>query len=73
MACDEMHLYYAYLDAIEEAKRKAQPWECEVTVIPPADDTDPAPADSKLAGPKPAVTVKSGGTAKPSFVCDEPE
>jgi hypothetical protein len=68
MACDEMHLYYAYLDAIEEAKRKAQPWECEVTVIPPADDTDSAPA-----GPKPAITVKSGAAAKPSFVCDEPE
>ena len=68
MACEEMQLYYAYLDALEEAKRKAQPWECEVTVIPPAADTDPAPA-----GPKPAVTVKSGAVTKPSFVCDEPE
>ena len=34
MACEEMQLFYAYLDAVEEAKRKAQPWECEVTVIP---------------------------------------
>jgi hypothetical protein len=37
MACEEMQLYYAYLDAVEEAKRKAQPWECEVTVIPQGD------------------------------------
>jgi hypothetical protein len=36
-ACEEMQLYYAYLDAVEEAKRKAQPWECEVTVIPQGD------------------------------------
>ena len=27
-----------YLDAVEEAKRKAQPWQCEVTVIPQADE-----------------------------------
>ena len=25
MACEEMDLFYAYLDAVEEAKRKAQP------------------------------------------------
>ena len=36
-ACEEMQLFYAYLDAVEEAKRKAQPWECEVTVIPQGD------------------------------------
>ena len=34
MACEEMQLFYAYLDAVEEAKRKAQPWECEVTLHP---------------------------------------
>ena len=28
MACEEMQLFYAYLDSVEEAKRKAQPWEC---------------------------------------------
>ena len=39
MACEEMQLFYAYLDAVEEAKRKAQPWECEVTVIPQNGDT----------------------------------
>ena len=26
MACEEMQLFYAYLDQVEEAKRKAQPW-----------------------------------------------
>ena len=33
MACEEMQLFYAYLDAVEDAKRKAQPWQCEVTVF----------------------------------------
>ena len=57
MACEEMQLYYAYLDAMEaEEKRKAQPWQCEVTLIP-ADDKAPAPASK----------------AKPGFVCDDPE
>ena len=41
MACEEMDLFYAYLDAVEEAKRKAQPWECEVTVIPQGDEPPP--------------------------------
>ncbi len=36
LACQEMELYYAYLDALEEEKRKAQPWQCEVTLIPRA-------------------------------------
>jgi hypothetical protein len=62
MACQEMELYYAYLDALEEAKRKAQPWQCEVTVIAPSDDAAPEPP-----APKPAMA------AKPGFVCDEPE
>ena len=62
MACQEMELYYAYLDAVEEAKRKAQPWQCEVTVIP-QDDTAPA----EPAATKPAPSVKSG------FACDAPE
>jgi hypothetical protein len=57
-ACDEMMLYYAYLDQVEEAKRKAQPWECEVTLFP---------ADDKPAAPKPAASPKSG------FACDETE
>ena len=63
MACEEMQLFYAYLDAVEEAKRKAQPWECEVTVIPQGDDAVTPPA----AAAKPAKAVKSG------FSCDEPE
>jgi hypothetical protein len=63
MACEEMDLYYRYLDAIEEAKRRAQPWQCEVTVFPQADEaapTAPAPAPKAGQGPSP-------------FKCDEPE
>ena len=62
MACEEMQLFYAYLDAVEEAKRKAQPWECEVTIIPQGD-----------AAPAAAAPAKSGTSAKPGFSCDEPE
>jgi hypothetical protein len=60
MACEEMQLFYAYLDSVEEAKRKAQPWECEVTVIP--QDGEPA---APAAAAKPATANK--------FSCDEPE
>jgi hypothetical protein len=60
MACEEMQLYYAYLDAVDEAKRKAQPWECEVTVIP--QDGEAAPAVN--AAKKPA--------AASGFSCDDP-
>jgi hypothetical protein len=73
MACEEMQLFYAYLDAVEEAKRKAQPWECEVTVIPPADQDQPADAS---AGPAPATKASAKSSSKPSaagFSCDEPE
>ena len=62
MACDEMQLYYAYLDAVEEARRKAQPWQCEVTVIAPADAT---PVKVAVAAPQ--------AGAKAGFACDEPE
>ena len=58
MACEEMDLYYRYLDAIEEAKRRAQPWQCEVTVFPQDDGAKPEPA------PKPAASP---------FKCDGPE
>ncbi len=61
MACEEMRLFYAYLDAVEEEKRKSQPWQCEVTIIP-QDDAKPAPAE-----PAPQTA------AKPGFSCDEPE
>jgi hypothetical protein len=63
MACEEMQLFYAYLDAVEEAKRKAQPWECEVTLIPQGDETAAAPATAA----KPAKPANSG------FSCDETE
>lgn len=63
MACQEMELYFAYLDALEEEKRKAQPWQCEVTVITPAGDG----AAGTKSEPKPARRGKQ------SFVCDDPE
>jgi hypothetical protein len=61
MACEEMDLFYAYLDAVEEAKRKAQPWECQVTVIP--------------QGEEPALPAKTASveTAQSKFSCDETE
>jgi hypothetical protein len=66
MACEEMDLFYAYLDAVEEAKRKAQPWQCEVTVIPQGDE----PALPAKAAPVQATSVQA---AKSGFSCDEPE
>ena len=63
-ACEEMQLFYAYLDAVEEAKRKAQPWQCEVTVIP-QDDEPPLPRLPRSASRRPS--------AKSGFACDEPE
>jgi hypothetical protein len=64
MACEEMQLYYAYLDAMEaEEKRKAQPWQCEVTVIVPADEAS--------ANTEPSSAPKT--PAKSGFVCDTPE
>ena len=66
MACEEMQLYYAYLDMIEEEeKRKSQKWECEVTVI--------APADEAAAPAQPAAPQGAAVAAKPGFVCDTPE
>jgi hypothetical protein len=64
-ACEEMDLFYAYLDAVEEAKRKAQPWQCEVTLIPQGDKA--AAAAVPAASAKPPRAIKSG------FSCDEPE
>jgi hypothetical protein len=61
MACEEMDIYYRYLDAIEEAKRRAQPWQCEVTVFPQDDEAKPA-----------AATTPKAAAASP-FKCDEPE
>ena len=65
MACEEMQLFYAYLDQVEEAKRKAQPWQCEVTVFPQGDE---APAAAV-----PAVSAKPSKDIKSGFSCDEPE
>ena len=66
MACEEMQLYYAYLDMVEEEeKRKSQKWECEVTVIAPADE---AAAPAQASAPEQAAVAPKSG-----FVCDTPE
>jgi len=71
MACEEMDLFYAHLDAVEEAKRKAQPWQCEVTVIPQGDEPVPsAQAAPVQAAPVQAASVRA---VKSGFSCDEPE
>jgi hypothetical protein len=70
MACEEMQLFYAYLDAVEEAKKKAQPWECQVTVFPQGDEpAAEAPAET-AATPAKAKTAKR---KKSDFSCDTPE
>ena len=63
MACEEMQLFYAYLDAVEEEKRKSQPWQCEVTIIAPADEQ---------AAAKPVATTPVSPVAS-RFACDDPE
>lgn len=65
MACEEMQLFYAYLDAVEEAKRKAQPWQCEVTVFPEEGGAITLPPA------EPAGALAKTTTA--GFSCDEPE
>ena len=61
MACQEMDLYYAYLDWIaEEEKRRAQPWQCEVTLFPAADEAaTPEPAAMAQAVPAAAKPSRS--------------
>lgn len=68
MACEEMNMFYAYLDAVEQAKRMAQPWECEVTLI--GDDGVPRTVPQAVSKPEPVAAITGG---KPGFVCDEPE
>ena len=82
MACEEMQLFYAYLDSVEEAKLKAQPWECQVTVFP-QDDDQPAQASEAAPVAKAKSKVKSKARArsqakpqakdqaKSGFACDE--
>ena len=70
MACEEMNMFYAYLDAVEQAKRMAQPWECEVTLI----GDDGVPRTVPASKPEPVAAIAGGNLgAKPGFVCDEPE
>jgi hypothetical protein len=68
MACEEMQLFYAYLDAVEEAKKKAQPWECQVTVFPQTDE--PAVETPVETAKSPAKKAKR---SKSDFSCDTPE
>jgi hypothetical protein len=63
MACEEMDLYFRYLDAVEEAKRRAQPWQCEVTVLPQGEDAALPTAEPTAPKSQP----------QSSFKCDEPE
>jgi hypothetical protein len=83
MACQEMEIYYAYLDAVEAEKRMAQPWQCEVILFPAEDET-PQPAAKSEAEPlpdfiksppvRPARGKRGKAKAKPSaFACDTPE
>jgi hypothetical protein len=74
MACEEMQLYYAYLDAVEEQKRKAQPWQCEVTLIAP-DVEAGAAKPSKSAKPAKSKKSKAANAESPNlgFACDNPE
>jgi hypothetical protein len=59
-ACEEMDLYEAYMQQVEESRRMAQPWMCEVTLFP-TDDAAPVAATPAAAEPK------------SRFVCDGPE
>jgi hypothetical protein len=63
MACQEMDLFYAYLDAVEAEKRKSQPWQCEVTVI----GEDGRPRVIQSAATPELAAAPSG------FACDVPE
>jgi hypothetical protein len=67
MACEEMQLFYAYLDSVEEAKRKAQPWQCEVTVIPPDGETAAAPSAEGFACDDGTDAPAAASAAAPSI------
>lgn len=80
MACEEMQLFYAYLDAVEEAKKKAQPWECQVTVFPQDPDDEPigeripaAPVRAVQPAKATKKASKSAKSQKSDFSCDNPE
>ena len=64
-ACLEMELYFSYLSEVEAKKQlekqAAQPWQCEVTVLPQEEDA--------------ATPANASAAAKPKsrFTCTEPE
>ena len=63
-ACLEMELYFSYLSEVEAKKQlekqAAQPWQCEVTVLPQDDAAAPAEETTQAKN-------------KSRFTCDEPE
>ena len=64
MACEEMALFYAYLDAVEEAKRKAS--------LGVRGDVDPAGRWRAGCG-RPGGERKARAATSSGFSCDEPE
>ena len=73
MACEEMQLFYAYLDAVEEAKKKAQPWECQVTVFPQAQELAGEAPAAEAPAEVAASPAKAAKRKKSDFSCDTPE
>ncbi len=65
-ACLEMELYFSYLSEVEAKKQlekqAAQPWQCEVTVLPQDDEAAPA-----------VDAAAQSAINKSRFTCDEPE
>ncbi len=61
MACDEMDLFYRYLEAYEEEKRRKQPWQCEVTVFA---------QDGTVSEPRAGAAPQQAASP---FKCDESE
>ena len=79
LACEEMQMYYAYLDTVEEEKRKAQvlqgPWECEVVLFPAAGDTQAVNSEQSADANLPVADSKSSDikSSNSKFSCDTPE
>jgi hypothetical protein len=75
MACQEMEIYYAYLDALEAEKRKAQPWQCEVILFPAEGEAGQPAAEAAPVEPPPAKPAprKRAKTKAATFACDTPE
>ena len=77
MACEEMELFYAYLDEVEAGRAKAEPWLAEALGFDPAQPAaDPSAADAAPSSPTSGDSTKSRPGKpglKPGFSCDDPE